>query len=114
MENKAKFTWEIETTNPDKYNDLIEGLSGITDPELGYSVVELGLIREIKLTDQGAFIRMILTTPFCPYGPTMLEETRKKVEQILGVPASMEFGMEPWTPEMMEDDLFDPQWGLMP
>ena len=90
MENKAKFTWEIETTNPDKYNDLIEGLSGITDPELGYSVVELGLIREIKLTDQGAFIRMILTTPFCPYGPSMLEETRKKVEQILGVPASME------------------------
>ena len=78
MENKAKFTWEIETTNPDKYNDLIEGLSGITDPELGYSVVELGLIREIKLTDQGAFIRMILTTPFCPYGPSMLEEPARR------------------------------------
>ena len=114
MENKAKFTWEIETTNPDKYNDLIEGLSGITDPELGYSVVELGLIREIKLTDQGAFIRMILTTPFCPYGPSMLEETRKKVEQILGVPTSMEFDMAPWTPDMMESDLLDPQWGFLP
>ncbi len=52
MENKAKFNWEIEQTDPEKYNDLIEGLSGITDPELGYSVVELGLVREIKLTGE--------------------------------------------------------------
>jgi len=113
MESEAKFTWEIQTTNPEKYNDLIEGLSGITDPELGYSVIELGLVREIKLTEQQAYVRMLLTTPFCPYGPSMLEETRKKVEQILDVPTSIEFGMEPWTPDMMEDDLFDPKWGLM-
>jgi len=113
MESEAKFTWEIQTTNPEKYNDLIEGLSGITDPELGYSVIELGLVREIKLTEQQAYVRMLLTTPFCPYGPSMLEETRKKVEQILGVPTSIEFGMEPWTPDMMEDDLFDPKWGFM-
>lgn len=114
MENKAKFTWDVRTSHPEKYNDLIEGLSGITDPELGYSIIELGLVREIKLTDQGANVRMVLTTPFCPYGPSMLEETRTKVEKILGVPTSMEFGMEPWTPDMMEDDLFDPDWGLLP
>ena len=113
MENEAKFTWEIQSTDPDKYDDLIEGLSGITDPELGYSVIELGLVREIKLADQGAYVRMLLTTPFCPYGPSMLEETRKKVEQVLSLPTTIEFGMEPWTPEMMEDDLFDPQWGFM-
>ena len=114
MENETKVNWEIRTTNPDKYNDLIEGLSGITDPELGYSVIELGLVREIKLTEQGAYVRMVLTTPFCPYGPAMLEETRKKVEQILGVPTSMEFDMAPWTPDMMESDLLDPQWGFLP
>ena len=114
MESKTKYTWEIETTNPDKYKDLIEGLSGITDPELGYSILELGLVREVKLTEHGAYVRMLLTTPVRSYGPSMLEETRKKVEQILGVPTSMEFGMEPWTPDMMEDDLFDPEWGLMP
>ncbi len=113
MENEAKFTWEIQSTDPDKYDDLIEGLSGITDPELGYSVIELGLVREIKLADQGAYVRMLLTTPFCPYGPSMLEETRKKVEQVLSLPTTIEFGMEPWTPEMMEDDLFDPEWGFM-
>jgi metal-sulfur cluster biosynthetic enzyme len=114
MENSTKIPWEIKTSHPEKYIDLIEGLSGITDPELGYSVIELGLIREIKLTEQGAYVRMVLTTPFCPYGPSMLEETRKKAEQILGVPTSMEFGTEPWTPDMMEDDLLDPEWGLLP
>ncbi len=114
MDNEAKINWEIKTADPEKFNDLIEGLSGITDPELGYSIIELGLVREIKLTDQGAYVRMILTTPFCPYGPSMLEETRNKVEKILGVPTSMEFGVEPWTPDMMEDNLFDPEWGLLP
>jgi hypothetical protein len=44
----------------------------------------------------------------------MLEETRKNVEQILGVPTSMEFDMEPGTPDMMEGDLLDPQWGFLP
>lgn len=113
MEKNAKFTWEIEKSHPEKHNDLIEGLAGITDPELGYSIIELGLVRDIKLMDDGAHVRMVLTTPFCPYGPEMLEETRKKVEQILGVPTTIEFSPEPWTPDMMEDDLFDPQWGLM-
>jgi len=114
MENEAKFTWEIQKTDLEKYNDLIEALSGITDPELGYSIIELGLVREIKLTEQGAYVRMILTTPYCPYGPAMLEETRNKVEKTLGVPTTMEFGVEPWNPIMMEDDLFDPEWGLLP
>ncbi|MGB4321795.1 MAG: iron-sulfur cluster assembly protein [Anaerolineaceae bacterium] len=113
MESKAKFTWEIETTHPEKYKDLIEGLSGITDPELGYSVIELGLVREIKLNEEGAYVRMLLTTPFCPYGPAMLEDTRKKVEEILGGPTKIEFGVEQWTPDMMEDDLLDPKWGLL-
>ena len=43
----------------------------------------------------------------------MLEATRKKVEEILGVPTKIEFGVEQWTPDMMEDDLLDPKWGLL-
>lgn len=98
MENEARFIWEIKTTNPDKYNDLIEGLSGITDPELGYSVIELGLVREIKLTEKGAYVRMILTTPYCPYGPAMLEETRKKVEKHLAFQPAWSLAWNPGPP----------------
>ena len=112
MESKAKFTWEIETTHPEKYKDLIEGLSGITDPELGYSVIELGLVREIKLNEEGAYVRMLLTTPFCPYVRQCWKTPAKKLKRSRSS-GKIEFGVEQWTPRYDGDDLLDPKWGLL-
>ncbi|MEL7646099.1 MAG: iron-sulfur cluster assembly protein [Anaerolineaceae bacterium] len=106
--------WDIDKTHPQFHNDLIENLAGITDPELGYSILELGLVRNISIENESAHVVMILTTPFCPYGPHMLESTRAKVEQILGLRTELEYGQETWTPEMMEKDLMDDDWGLLP
>jgi len=74
--------WDVDNTHAHFHNDLIENLSGITDPELGYSILELGLVRNIRIENDTAHVVMILTTPFCPYGPHMLESTRAKVEQV--------------------------------
>ena len=103
--------WKIIQTNPEKVNDLIEGLSGITDPEMGLSIIQLGLVRDIELKPDNVLITMILTTPYCPYGPSMLESTRKKVETILTIPTSINYGAISWEPGMMENDLRD-DWGL--
>jgi len=105
--------WAIDNTHPEHVEDLIIGLSAILDPDLGYSVLELGLVRDISLADNTSNVRMILTTPFCPYGPAMLEETRAKVESILQKPTTIEYGSEAWNPEMMDPELRDDDWGLM-
>jgi metal-sulfur cluster biosynthetic enzyme len=54
---------------------------------------------------------MILTTPYCPYGPSLMESARKKVEKVLDIPTDITYGKESWDPTMMEDGLND-DWGL--
>jgi metal-sulfur cluster biosynthetic enzyme len=106
--------WQIDQTHPHHHQDLVEGLSGLVDQEIGYSFIELGLIRDIKLEDGEAHVTMVLTTPFCPYGPEMLSDARAMVEKILEVPTTIELSSEYWNPAMMDPELWDSDWGLFP
>jgi metal-sulfur cluster biosynthetic enzyme len=92
-------------------SEIMEALREVHDPELGMSVVELGLIRHIDLTDQSCHIEMILTTPFCPYGPELLREVRQTAEIAAGLRTRVEMGAEMWDPSMMEEGARD-EWGL--
>ncbi len=103
--------WKILDTHPDKLNDLLEGLSGITDPEMGLTIIQLGLVRDIEITGDHALITMILTTPYCPYGPSMMEMTRIKAESILEIPTQIIYGDMVWEPSMMDQDLSE-DWGI--
>jgi len=103
--------WEVESTHPDLVDGLRGALAEVVDPELGLNIIQLGLIRNVKIQDDNAIVRMILTTPFCPYGPAMLEETRRKAEDHLGIPANIDLGMEMWDFSMMEEGLGG-EWGL--
>ncbi len=81
------------------------------DPELEMNVVELGLIREVVLENDKLLITMILTTPFCPYGPALIESVRETASTHSNMTASVEMGTEMWTPEMMEEGAGG-DWGL--
>lgn len=111
QENESKPIWDIENTHPELVPALEENLSEITDPELGLDILQLGLVRNIEIKDDHAVLTMILTTPFCPYGPSMMESTRKKAESILEIPTKINYGSETWDPTMMEEGLAD-DWGL--
>jgi metal-sulfur cluster biosynthetic enzyme len=103
--------WTIDNTHPDLVEPLTEALRSIVDPEIGLNIIQLGLIRNVIIEDNSALVKMILTTPFCPYGPAMLESTRAKAEEALGMPAHMDLGMDMWDFSMMEEGLAD-GWGL--
>jgi len=103
--------WEAESVYPDLCEQLREGLKDIVDPEIGLNVIQLGLIRDLKVEPDNAIMKMILTTPFCPYGSELLEMTRQKAETILSRPTSIDLGMEVWDFSMMEDGLGN-DWGL--
>ena len=83
----------------------------VVDPEIGLNIIELGLVRDLKVEDDKAEITMILTTPFCPYGPAMLEMTRQKAENFLQLPTTIDMGMEMWDFSMMEEGQGG-DWGL--
>jgi metal-sulfur cluster biosynthetic enzyme len=94
----------------EKRDKVMEALRQVHDPEIGMNVVELGLIRDVQVSDSRCHIEMILTTPFCPYAPMMLQEVRDVADIAAGVPSTVELGAEMWDPSMMEEGADD--WGL--
>ena len=100
-----------EAVTDERYEKLMTDLRRVVDPELGMNVVELGLIRDVVLHDDDAKITMILTTPFCPYAPAMINQVKMTAQESLGIPATVEMGMEMWDPSMMEEGA-GADWGL--
>ena len=86
-------------------------LRNVYDPELGMNVIELGLIRKLDFQPDLTEITMLLTTPFCPYGPAMLEQVRRATEKATNRPARVTMAMEMWDPSMMEGGA-PKEWGL--
>ncbi|HZY45585.1 MAG TPA: iron-sulfur cluster assembly protein [Anaerolineae bacterium] len=90
---------------------LRDALRAVLDPELGMSVVELGLIRKANFMPDLTELTVIMTTPFCPYGPALIEQIRRTAEQHLKTPVKLTLGMEMWEPSMMEGGP-PAEWGL--
>jgi len=102
-ENPPKVSWKIDNSHPEKAEQLRTAFTEVVDPELGLSIVELGLIRDVAINGMVVEINMILTTPFCPYGPALLEMARQKAEDTLKLPTTIEMGTEVWDFSMMEE-----------
>ncbi len=95
-----------------KEEELLEALRTVVDPEIGLNIVELGLIRNIELNGEGDNkVTMILTTPFCPYGPALIEQVRHTSKMTLQDEVEVEIGTELWDPSMMEEGAGG-DWGL--
>jgi len=104
-------TWQVETTNPDQKLPLDEAFRQVMDPEIGLNIMELGLIRDVQVTSETVHVVMIMTTPFCPYAPALLESARSKAESVTSLPTTIEMGMEMWDPTYMEEGT-GADWGL--
>mgnify|MGYP005864966805 CR=1 FL=1 len=104
-------SWQAEEDSPELCEKLRQAWSEVIDPEIGYNIIQLGLIRDVIVEGDRVKVNMILTTPFCPYGPAMLESTRVKAEEAIQRPIELILGMDPWDFSMMEEGLGG-DWGL--
>lgn len=103
--------WDAEATHPADCERLREALDQVHDPEIGLSVIQLGLIRNVTINDDMTIVNMILTTPFCPYGPALIDMIRVKAEEAMQGPVSIDLGMEVWDFSMMDENV-DMDWGI--
>jgi metal-sulfur cluster biosynthetic enzyme len=78
-------------------------LETVMDPEIGLSVIDLGLIREVHILPDRTFVRMMLTTPFCPYAPQMMEDVKQATMSVVPLPCDVELMPDPWSPDLMPD-----------
>lgn len=78
----------------------LEILRPIVDPDIGVSIVDLGLVYDVRNTDGVIDVDMTFTTPACPYGPQLVAE----VEYMLRATAGVK--------EVRVDVVWEPPWSL--
>jgi metal-sulfur cluster biosynthetic enzyme len=77
---------------------ILDALRAVVDPELGMDVVDLALIRQIIIGSESSEIKMVLTTPFCPYAGSMVQQIKDQAESVLEHPVKVTLLAERWDP----------------
>lgn len=89
--------------------ELIDALKQVIDPELMVNIVDLGLVYDISQEEGTVHVEMTLTSPACPAGPQIIQQSKMALEQLGDVNAAeIKLVMSPpWSPERMTDDARD-------
>jgi metal-sulfur cluster biosynthetic enzyme len=90
-------------------------LANVMDPELGLSIVDLGLVYDIEVMDEkSVYISITLTFPGCPYGPTLVSDAEQAIKEIDGVQnVDIEIVWDPpWNPAEMASEFAKDVLGL--
>lgn len=67
---------------------VLDAIRPVIDPEIGISIVDLGLVYRVALDPDIAgkvIIDMTLTSPMCPVGPQILQATKFSASMCPGV-----------------------------
>lgn len=91
-------------------SDIKSALKTIIDPELGYNIVELGLIYDIEISSPDSTLKtqdlsrititMTLTSPGCPLAPFFIDQVKQTVSQAASCSPD----------QIMVEITFDPPW----
>jgi metal-sulfur cluster biosynthetic enzyme len=90
-----------------------EALKQVIDPELFVNVIDLGLVYAVETTERedktDVGIEMTLTSPACPAGPQLIQQSKSVLQRIDGVgDVNVKLVMTPpWTPDRMTEDARD-------
>jgi metal-sulfur cluster biosynthetic enzyme len=81
--------------------DVMAALATVFDPEVGMSIVDMGLVYGVRIDGGQVSVTMTLTVPGCPIHDVMPEWVRTAVAQVPGVEhADVTLTFEPpWTPD---------------
>lgn len=77
---------------------ILDALRAVVDPEIGMNVVELALIKQILLGPDSTEVKMILTTPFCPYAGSMIAQVKEQTETVVDHDVKVTLLAERWDP----------------
>ena|SRR2546430_7501436 len=97
-------------------NELVmERLSDVFDPEIHMSIVELGLVYDVDISDDGIIdVTYTLTSPGCPLGAVIDGQIQDVLVDLPGVKEvrnKLTFS-QPWDPKTMASDDVKMQLGI--
>lgn len=86
---------------PVTQEQVTEALKECYDPHMPISVVDLGLIYDVKVEGDKVLVDMTLTAPGCPMAALIADDVKIRLEQVEGVKeAEVNIVFDPpWTPD---------------
>lgn len=93
-----------------------DALCRVIDPEAGMNIVDLGLVYDIAVSDQGVHVQMTMTSAACPMADMIVDDVHAALESALPPGTLVEVEMvwdPPWTPDRMSG-LAREQFGWAP
>jgi len=99
-------TGELGELEPAKYDEVIEALKDVIDPEIGVNIVDLGLIYGLQksIDDDALLINMTLTSAGCPLTDVLEEQTADALDGVVDAFRINWVWMPPWGPEKITED----------
>ena len=95
----------VITNNNSKCRIALAGLQQVMDPEIGLSVVDLGLIYQLDFDEAALkiYASITLTTQFCPMGESIMHGVKQALQTTFPVEAiEVQLTFDPpWNPEMI-------------
>ena len=101
------------TEHPPTQNEymprIVEKLKECYDPEISVDIYNLGLIYDVKVTEEGyVHVLMSLTSAFCPAADIIPKDVMDKVESIPGLKCKVKITMQPqWGRDMINPEVRD-------
>ena len=95
-----------QSLSDERYNEIIDALKQVVDPELGVNIVDLGLIYDLSwdVDNDALVIHMTLTSAGCPLTDVIEEQTAQSLEGHADQFRINWVWMPPWGPERITDD----------
>ncbi|MCM2533712.1 metal-sulfur cluster assembly factor [Neobacillus pocheonensis] len=90
--------------NEDLKENIMGALELVVDPELGIDIVNLGLVYNVEMDEEGKVtVTMTLTSMGCPLAGTIVDQVKRSladIPEIKDVDVNIVFN-PPWNKEMM-------------
>ena len=96
---------EPKELTPQRYEEVIDAMKEIIDPEIGVNIVDLGLVYGLQESEDGALlINMTLTSAGCPLTDVIEEQTAEALDGVVEAFRINWVWMPPWGPEKITED----------
>ena len=98
---------EHPPTQQEYMPQIVEQLKQCYDPEISVDIYNLGLIYDVKVTEEGwVHVLMSLTSAFCPAADLIPRDVQQKIESIPNLKCKVKITMQPqWGRDMINPEV---------
>ncbi len=92
---------------PDALHEpIVEALARVVDPEVALSIVDVGLVYGVTVSDDAVHVRLTMTSAACPVADMLADQVRDELAGVAPPGAAIRVELvwdPPWTPERMSE-----------